>query len=538
MRSPCIALLALPFALVAALEPSLDLEVSNDLDDETPLKPIPQPDKNLMDLKNIEPKHDIAMLWKQDETGSVNVASQMSLPTVLLEDIGTIESVVCDANSIKVIFKDNTARPREGIYRADGVTANQESKTFEIAVQKTDFKETTEDTDITVDSITMPGLSRRAEFSKKFETSYDMEHSKELFNYKNVSLVADHLHIEAGVTFSGKIKMKWFSVTECWFDMSGHAALDLGLQLQLMAQFQETISKSTSPLTFPLLAVPGIITVGPAVQFGVGMDIAAIAALTAEANVKLDFPNAQWHVDLVDGEKSKSEGFTPNTEANVKLGGRASLLMDPFIDFRFMLNAQLFMGLANINGGVGIKPKIANTVTVDASKEVFNTNPEGGEQKPAEAPPQELPGGKEDASGRAGKSLGGKGPNSIFGDDDKPDKGKKNKNKFGRTVAANTVRGLISRTTKPRKSQKQAKNDADKQELQEDNKPSKTPEQKAAEKKAKELRQQSNDVAKSCSNGVHLKSEVQLDIYAFILQWEKSIFHKNFDPFFDQCYSF
>ncbi|XP_044715149.1 uncharacterized protein HRG_11417 [Hirsutella rhossiliensis] len=451
-----------------------------------------------MDLKNIEPKHDIAMLWKQDETGSVNVAK-----------------VVCDANSIKVIFKDNTAfetaqdkwpgqgqflfvtnaqgncdqETERGIYRADGVTANQESKTFEIAVQKTDFKETTEDTDITVDSITMPGLSRRAEFSKKFETSYDMEHSKELFNYKNVSLVADHLHIEAGVTFSGKIKMKWFSVTECWFDMSGHAALDLGLQLQLMAQFQETISKSTSPLTFPLLAVPGIITVGPAVQFGVGMDIAAIAALTAEANVKLDFPNAQWHVDLVDGEKSKSEGFTPNTEANVKLGGRASLLMDPFIDFR---------------------------------KEVFNTNPEGGEQKPAEAP-SGTPRRQGGRQRRAGKSHGGKGPNSIFGDDDKPDKGKKNKN---------------NRTTKPRKSQKQAKNDADKQELQEDNKPSKTPEQKAAEKKAKELRQQSNDVAKSCSNGVHLKSEVQLDIYAFILQWEKSIFHKNFDPFFDQCYSF
>ncbi|PHH90675.1 hypothetical protein CDD83_2969 [Cordyceps sp. RAO-2017] len=175
--------------------------------------------------------------------------------------------------------------------------------------------------------------------------------------------------METNVTFSGKIKVKNFRLQECWFDMAVHAGLDLAFKLQAAEHFEQSMNKSTKPLTLPLIAVPGIVTVGPAVQFGVGVDIKATAAVSAEAKMKLNFDDAKWHLDLVNSSRSVSPGFKPTYEASVKIKEKTPVQVNPYADLRFMLNAKI-LSLKDLNGGIRVAPRIANTFTTNTDREL------------------------------------------------------------------------------------------------------------------------------------------------------------------------
>ncbi|PHH90835.1 hypothetical protein CDD83_2547 [Cordyceps sp. RAO-2017] len=649
------SLIFMPLALVAALEPCLDLDVSQGLDEEPVLVPVPQPDKDLMDLGNIELVKDVSMLWKQEQSGSISVSSQMKYPTVKLEEIGFIDSVKCDssANSLQVAFKDDKAfktaqekwpadgqflvvtnnmgncddETERGFYFAEAVTADEGSRRLDIKGKRTELKETAgEEMDIVIEEM-KPQLARRAEFSKTIDVKYDLPQPKEIFNKWNTSLTAESFHIDASLTFSGKIKMSWFKVTECWFDMSGHAALDLALKLQIQAQFEKQVSTSTPPMTFPIVAIPGIIAIGPAVSAGIGVDITAVAAIYARAHAYLAFPDAQWRVDLVNSSKSISRGLEPTYNASVQLGGSASLMVNPFLDLRFMLNVQILAGLANLNGGIKIVPKFANTFTVEAHGGVWSTP---GTTQPG-------PGAVEPTPGKTtseGKGQGRKSPNGLDYGDGKPKKGR---------GAANSVRGLVRRasgtyefsenresstklpdegkqgtyrpleedtvsteerpqkgkkpneskelpdqspegtnrpineddagtekkpqkgknaTSKPKKGKKPKEskelpdqgpagthrpiNEDDvgkdgkgqkggEREKKEKEKKKKTPEEIKKKKKAKGSGKQATDGSSKCPNGLSLKSDFQLQILAFILTYETSLWTKRW-PLYEGCY--
>lgn len=76
---------------------------------ESTLSPITNPDVDPTKLSNIVPSKNVALNWGAEGNSFVNVSLEMTHPTVVLEDIGGIESVDCEPGSVSVTFSDKAA---------------------------------------------------------------------------------------------------------------------------------------------------------------------------------------------------------------------------------------------------------------------------------------------------------------------------------------------------------------------------------------------------------------------------------------------
>ncbi|RDA89886.1 hypothetical protein CP533_6245 [Ophiocordyceps camponoti-saundersi (nom. inval.)] len=598
---------------LAAIDPDLNLNPAQSVDSEaTPaLLPVGMPDRDLMKPNNTQPARRVSMLWVQGQgKGRVKVTSRMRWPTVLLEDIGAVRGVACEKGMVRVRFRDDddddafvrardswTAHTRfvlvtnnlgacdapaeRGIYLANGsaVIVNLSERRLDVPAERIDFAEAARASEVTVKSVRVSppkqqrrsGRRRRKRLTTDLRPTLDMS-GLEVFQFENSSLVADRLRLDASLTLSGKLRLGFFSVEECWFDIRGWAALDLALDLQIDAQLQRTFEQSTSPLTLPLLAVPGIVAVGPAVQLAVGVDVTAMASLYAEAELRLEFVNASWHVDLVDGSRSQSVGMTPVFDAAVRLGGKASLHFDPFVDMRFLLNVQLLSGLFNLNGGIKVVPRIVNAFALDDGHWVSEEEPE-----PVEAidkthvqplnlsplpplPPLPPPlisivlldGEKEEEDSEPSERYkydvvdgwqDGGPPRLLYPQSDKSRKRKGKKkngddehNKPFRVRPLSKAAKSLSVRSPGGSRRKSIVDDQDAATATEIESSDKSPEQVTAERKAKEGRRKSNEAASGCRDGITLKSEFRLDVIAVLANWEWNLYRRG-APFFDGCYS-
>ncbi|RDA83460.1 hypothetical protein CP532_6081 [Ophiocordyceps camponoti-leonardi (nom. inval.)] len=573
------------------------------------------PDRDLMEPNNTQPAKRVSMLWVQGKgRGKVKVTSRMRWPTVLLEDIGAVRGgVTCEGGMVRVRFGDVgddgddafirarhswTAHPRfvlvtnalggcdapaeRGIYLANGsaVIVHLSDRRLDVPAERIDFAEAARASEVTVKSVRVSpppprrrkrsGRRRRKRVATDFHPALDMS-GLEVFQFENSSLVADRLRLDASLTLSGKLRLGFFSVEECWFDIRGWAGLDLALDLQIDAQLQRTFEQSTPPLTLPLLAVPGIVAVGPAVQLAVGVDVTAMASLYAEAELRLEFVNASWHVDLVDGSRSKSVGMTPVFDAAVRLGGKASLHFDPFVDIRFLLNVQLLSGLFNLNGGIKVVPRLVNAFALDDGHWVSEEEPEAidkthvqplGASPLAPLPPLPPPLisivlldqgiEQEDSEPSArykydvvdGWQNGGP-PRLQYPQSEKSKKRKGKKNKGDEqdksfrqrsnddVAAAAAAKSLLVRSTAGGRS-KSIVDETDA--TTEVETVEKSPEVLIAERKAKEGRRKSNEAAAGCRDGITLKSEIRLDVIAVLATWEWNLYRRS-APFFNGCYA-
>lgn len=76
---------------------------------ESTLSPITNPDIDTTKLSNIVPCKNVSLNWGMEGNSFVNVSLEMTHPTVVLEDIGGIESVDCESGSVSVTFSDKDA---------------------------------------------------------------------------------------------------------------------------------------------------------------------------------------------------------------------------------------------------------------------------------------------------------------------------------------------------------------------------------------------------------------------------------------------
>ncbi|RCI10848.1 hypothetical protein L249_5267 [Ophiocordyceps polyrhachis-furcata BCC 54312] len=585
----------------SAIDPDLDLNPAQAVDGEaTPaLLPVGMPDRDLMEPNNTQPARRVSMLWVQGTgKGRVKVTGRMRWPTVLLEDIGAVRGVTCEEGMVRVRFGDGDdggggdgdgdgdddddafvrardswmAHPRfvlvtnalgacdapaeRGIYLANGsaVTVHLSDRRLDVPAQRIDFADAVRTSQVTVKSKRGGARRRRKRVTMDLNPTLDMS-GLEVFRFENSSLVADRLRLDASLTLSGKLRLGFFSVEECWFDIRGLAALDLALDLQVDAQLQRTFEQSTPPLTLPLLAVPGIFAVGPAVQLAVGVDVTAMASLYAEAELRMEFVDASWHVDLVDGSRSQSVGMTPVCDVAVRLGGKASLHFDPFVDVRFLLNVRLLSGLLNLNGGIKVVPKLVNAFALDDGHWMSEEKPEAAIDTTHVQPPplisivlldQGKEGEEKDGEPSArykydvvdGWQSGGP-PRLQYPQSDKSKK-RKGKKKRGHqqdkpfdvwqrsNAKSLSVRSTAGGRGKSIVDETDATTEVETVE--------KSPEQLAAERKAKEGRRKSNEAAAACRDGISLKSEIRLDVIAVLAKWEWNLYRRS-APFFDGCYA-
>ncbi|KAF7548515.1 hypothetical protein G7Z17_g7013 [Cylindrodendrum hubeiense] len=373
---------------------------------ESTLSPIVNPDIDTSDIKNLVPCKNVSLAWGAQGNGLVNVSLEMSHPTVVLEDIDDITSVDCESGSVSVTFAnkaafdealedwsdddrfvlvtnhlgDCDAENERGIFLAQSITSDNDTFTVVASGEKSDLSNTAAFTEITFSAIPA-GESKRAitinTDGLTVSNTLALTPATSLYSYAPYLYVtADEANLTTSVTLSGKLRYSILlaKVYELSFDVDTYASADLGLTIDVTAPYSQDVVYDPAPLTYSIVNVPGIVTLGPALDFAIGVNVSADAAVSLTTDLGLKIEDGNFHLDFLDSSSSSATGWTPVFSAHANISEKAAASVDPYVDITVMLQFELLGGLLDLSGGVTASPKFYNDFVLTASQEVNGTS--------------------------------------------------------------------------------------------------------------------------------------------------------------------
>lgn len=191
-----------------------------------------------------------------------------------------------------------------------------------------------------------------------------------------LSVLADNANLTTSVTFSGKLKYSILlaKVYELSFDVDTYASADLGLTVDVTAPYTQNVVYDPAPLTYSIVNVPGIVSLGPALDFAIGVNVSTDAAVTLSTDLGVKIADGNFHLDFLDSSSSSATGWTPIFTANANISEKAVASVDPYVDITVMLQFELLGGLVDLSGGVTASPKFYNDFTLSASQQLNGTS--------------------------------------------------------------------------------------------------------------------------------------------------------------------
>ena len=187
-----------------------------------------------------------------------------------------------------------------------------------------------------------------------------------------VDVTAEEAWFSSTLTFSGKLKYNFwgFKLQQLYFDIDADFASTAAVSANVRAAFTESIHYSPDALAWSVVDVPGIISLGPGIAFGLGVEIDATAAVGLYAGVDISLPAGNVHVDFLDGSKTGTSGWEPEYNAYANITQAADVRLDVGADVTVQLQFKLLGGLVDLSSGVTASPGFANTFKLRGEQDV------------------------------------------------------------------------------------------------------------------------------------------------------------------------
>lgn len=154
------------------------------------------------------------------------------------------------------------------------------------------------------------------------------------------------------------------------------------LSANVGASYNNTFSYAAPALSYSFVNVPGILSLGPAVTFAIGAEVAASAAVDITTTVSVGLADGNVHVDALHQASSSTSGWVPTYNAAANISASAEVDINPFVSLTVELEIEILGGLVDLSTGVTAKPTFNNEFVFTAAEGVDLTgviglNPDG-----------------------------------------------------------------------------------------------------------------------------------------------------------------
>ncbi|KUI63953.1 hypothetical protein VM1G_10694 [Cytospora mali] len=375
------------------------------------LVPVASTNRNLGVGRNIAPTKNLNLAWQTPDNASlVAVALSMQHPAVVLEDVDDVASVDCTGQAyVSVTFKntdafnealsswrglndsfvfvtnhlgDCDAELERSFFVADTDTlASYEGNLTIIAqAEKKDVYSTAESTDINFNNV--PTSDSNVD---KRGISLDKEGLSIAYNYTTpseqtilvndyVTVVLHEAEISNSASYAGHVKWGLVSgVTEFTIDIDKSMWHHADLTFDISTKWTDTFRWAPDPLTYSVLEIPGILSLGPSAGISFGGQIIAEAGGSVTTDFTSSTPNGTIHLDFINWDDSTSSGWTPDHEATFNVTEDVQLTLKPFVDFTVEFACNLFDGLIDLSTGVKAEPSFPFVTTATATQAINST---------------------------------------------------------------------------------------------------------------------------------------------------------------------
>ena len=189
-----------------------------------------------------------------------------------------------------------------------------------------------------------------------------------------VKVTADEAAFHANITFSGKLKYDFFGakLKELWFDIDTTFSADLQMSAYVQSEdaFKQNFKYATNDLEFNLVDVPGVVTLGPGVAFGIGLDLAASGKVNVTAGAGIAIPGGNVHLDFVGGAKADTSGWEPVYHSFANISERAEVEANVTTNIDVQLALKFLGGLVDLSSGISASPGFNNHFSVAGAQNI------------------------------------------------------------------------------------------------------------------------------------------------------------------------
>lgn len=310
------------------------------------------------------------------------IDAPMKLPSLLLEEIDSISSVNCSSNAVTITFGNATAWSEayniwpssnfllvtnhlgdcdsidsRGIYLVNSLNFDNGSLTAVSSSAQVTLQDYASRASISFSST--PSASRKRDIS----TTISADFSYVLLNTTDLEIDVTKADITATLGFSGGIDYNFSTATLeslfIDFDLSSTAEVDITANAR--ASYSHSLySYSPAALTVSAFTIADIISIGPYLQFSVGIEFGASAAVDATAETTVTVPDGTVHLDFVNSNNTNATGWMPIYTAQANISGEAEVQLDPYVDVTAGFGIDFLNGLLDISAGIEAKPEIVN----------------------------------------------------------------------------------------------------------------------------------------------------------------------------------
>ncbi len=194
-----------------------------------------------------------------------------------------------------------------------------------------------------------------------------------------IFVTADEAWFDATVTFSGTLSYSWFSwaATQMYFDIDTEFKAELGISALVADSFNTSFTYNPSPVFYGC-SIPGLIQLGPKIQFGIDGVIGTGAGsqiVAVSADVQIALADGNIHLDALNQRNSHTSGWTPTYIAAASLDAETAATVDTTATLNVEIAVLFFGGLINLSTGLTARPAFLNTFT--PSKDLSTTHMRG-----------------------------------------------------------------------------------------------------------------------------------------------------------------
>lgn len=187
-----------------------------------------------------------------------------------------------------------------------------------------------------------------------------------------LSVIANTASFTSSANFKGHLDFNFlgFKVEALYFDLDVAFDANLDLTSSIHGSYSQTFSYAPSGLTLAPITIPGILTLGPALDFSIGAQISADADVNVVTQTEVVLKDGNVHVDLLNEANTGTTGWTPQSSASATLDVAASIEVNPYVLLGVELAVDFLSGLVDLSSGINANATLVNELTGQASVKI------------------------------------------------------------------------------------------------------------------------------------------------------------------------
>lgn len=115
------------------------------------------------------------------------------------------------------------------------------------------------------------------------------------------------------------------------------------------------------------LSIPGLLEIGPQLQFGIEAFVGASAKAVVTTELVADIQKGYVHVDLLDENLTTTSGWVPTYNTKVNVSAEVEAQVNPAVVLTVEIAINFFDGLLDLSTGVTASAGFENSLVLSAS---------------------------------------------------------------------------------------------------------------------------------------------------------------------------